>query len=160
MARAAAFARRRPAAAAFARDELARRGGGVVVKADGLAAGKGVTVCDEPRTRRVAAIDAGCFAATGAARVVVEERLDGPRGEPHRAVRRARRASRCPPARDHKRLFDGDRGPNTGGMGAYSPLPDLPDDGRRADPRPRSTGRSSPSWPGAGPRSVAPSTPA
>ena len=104
--------------------ELAGEGHGVVVKADGLAAGKGVTVCDSlPQAH--AAID-GLFMTDAAAAVVLEERLSGPEAslialcDGHEAVA-------LPLARDHKRLLDGDAGPNTGGMGAYSPLPDLPD---------------------------------
>ena len=64
-----------------------------------------------------------------------------------------------PMARDHKRLLDGDRGPNTGGMGAYSPLPELSDEAGRDLLRLPSTARSWPSWPAAAPRSVARSTP-
>jgi phosphoribosylamine--glycine ligase len=99
--------------------ELADRGG-VVIKADGLAAGKGVTVCanrDEARTALEALDDA----------VVVEERLTGSEASVI-ALCDGRDAVALPAARDHKRLLDGDEGPNTGGMGAYSPLPDLPDD--------------------------------
>ena len=93
---------------------------GAVIKADGLAAGKGVTVCDTP-SEAAAAIDAidGPF--------VVEERLVGPEASVI-AICDGRRATPLPIARDHKRLADGDLGPNTGGMGAYSPLADLPDE--------------------------------
>jgi phosphoribosylamine---glycine ligase len=108
-------------AAAFAR-ELDRDGVGIVIKADGLAAGKGVTVCDTV-DEAVPAI----AAAIARARIVVEERLAGPEASVI-ALCDGRSAVALPIARDHKRLGDGDRGPNTGGMGAYSPLPDLPDD--------------------------------
>jgi phosphoribosylamine--glycine ligase len=111
------------AARAFVR-ELAADGRQAVVKADGLAAGKGVTVCDGI-AEADAAIDS-LFAADGAARVVIEERLAGPEASLI-ALTDGRAALALPPARDHKRLLDDDRGPNTGGMGAYSPLPDLAD---------------------------------
>ncbi len=119
------------AARAFAA-ELAARRVGVVIKADGLAAGKGVTVCDDAEEAAVA-IDALArtpddgTGATAAPWVVVEERLTG-REASVIALCDGRDAVALPPARDHKRLGDGDEGPNTGGMGAYSPLPDLPDE--------------------------------
>jgi phosphoribosylamine---glycine ligase len=119
MARAGAF-RDAGAAIAFAR-ELDADGQGVVVKADGLAAGKGVTVAVD-LDEAIAAIDA----AIAVGDVVVEERLSG-REASLIALCDGRDALALPPARDHKRLLDGDLGPNTGGMGAYSPLPDLPD---------------------------------
>ena len=109
------------AACGYAR-ALAVDGRGIVVKADGLAAGKGVTVCGS-LDEAFAAI--GAAAANGT--VVVEERLDG-REASVIAICDGRTAMALPIARDHKRLGDGDRGPNTGGMGAYSPLADLPDD--------------------------------
>ena len=122
MARAATFTAVR-AALAFAR-ELASAGDGVVVKADGLAAGKGVTVCDDGRE----AVDALETAlSVRGARVVVEERLAG-REASLIALVDGRDVLALPLARDHKRLLDGDSGPNTGGMGAYSPLEDLSDE--------------------------------
>jgi phosphoribosylamine--glycine ligase len=131
MARAAAFDEAE-AAIAFA-GRLAADGDGVVVKADGLAAGKGVTVCatlDEAE-RAISALAPGSAGpkadAVAGPWVVVEERLRG-REASVIALCDGRDAVALPPARDHKRLLDGDRGPNTGGMGAYSPLPDLPDD--------------------------------
>jgi phosphoribosylamine---glycine ligase len=93
--------------------------GRVVVKADGLAAGKGVTVCDT-LDEAAAAISAQPDS------FVVEERLSGVEASVI-ALCDGRDAVALPIARDHKRLGDGDTGPNTGGMGAYSPLPDLPD---------------------------------
>jgi phosphoribosylamine--glycine ligase len=124
MARGASFDRVGDAIA-FARELAAAPGArGVVVKADGLAAGKGVTVADDADAAE-AAIRA-LFAAGDGARVVVEERLEG-REASLIAVCDGHDALALPPARDHKRLHDGDRGPNTGGMGAYSPVPDLPD---------------------------------
>jgi phosphoribosylamine--glycine ligase len=119
MARAQAFTDA-AAAVAFARG-LAAAGGGVVVKADGLAAGKGVTVCDTAEEAERA------IAALGPATVVIEERLRG-REASVIALCDGRAAVALPIARDHKRLLDGDAGPNTGGMGAYSPLADLPDE--------------------------------
>jgi phosphoribosylamine--glycine ligase len=111
---------------------LAADGGGVVVKADGLAAGKGVTVCDSIEDAE-RAID-GLFVAAGvaavsrspSASVVVEERLTG-REASLIAICDGLEAIALPLARDHKRLLDDDAGPNTGGMGAFSPIPDLPD---------------------------------
>ena len=120
MARAGAFSSTREAGL-FAR-ELAGDGRGIVVKADGLAAGKGVTVC-ESLDEAIAAIETSARAGM----IVVEERLIGPEASLI-ALCDGRDALALPIARDHKRLGDGDAGPNTGGMGAYSPLPDLPDD--------------------------------
>jgi phosphoribosylamine--glycine ligase len=121
MARAGTF-RDQPAAHAFAR-ALDADGRRIVVKADGLAAGKGVTVCDD-LAGALAAIE-HVLATTGGT-VLVEERLEGPEASSI-ALCDGRDAIALPLARDHKRLGDGDTGPNTGGMGAYSPLPDLPD---------------------------------
>lgn len=97
-----------------------------VVKADGLAAGKGVFVCDdadaaEAALRRIM-LDRE-FGDAGA-RVIVEERLSG-REVSLLAFCDGARAVLMPTARDHKRIGDGDTGPNTGGMGAYAPAPDV-----------------------------------
>ncbi len=117
-------------AVAYARALAARLDGtaGVVVKADGLADGKGVTVCEsagEAEVALAAIFEVGDAATSNGARAVVEERLVGPETSLI-ALCDGRVAIGLPPARDHKRLLDGDGGPNTGGMGAYSPLPDLP----------------------------------
>ncbi len=134
MAEGRAFANPAPARE-FARELAARRGGtaGVVVKADGLAAGKGVTVCASADEAE-AALDEVFAVGTapgGTPVVVVEERLEG-REASVIALCDGTDAVALPVARDHKRLDDGDRGPNTGGMGAYSPLPDVPDDAASA----------------------------
>jgi phosphoribosylamine--glycine ligase len=96
----------------------------VVVKADGLCAGKGVIVCDG-RDDALAAVDEILvkrrFGVAGA-RIVIEERLTGQEASVM-AVTDGRTIAVLEPAQDHKRIFDGDRGPNTGGMGAYSPAP-------------------------------------
>ncbi len=120
MARAGAFTEPGPAMAMAG--TLAAEGG-VVVKADGLAAGKGVSVCSD-LAEAEAAIRA--VLAEPGATVVVEERLHGPEASVI-ALCDGRTALALPLARDHKRLADGDEGPNTGGMGAVSPLADLPD---------------------------------
>src|SRR3989440_5892398 len=96
--------------------------GPCVVKLDGLAAGKGVVVCDDaPSAMR--AIDelwnAGAH-GTAPVRLLVEERLQGPELS-LMALTDGTAVMPLAPARDHKRLQDGDRGPNTGGMGAMSP---------------------------------------
>ena len=123
MARSAAFRDdERKAAMDFAR-RLDADGRGVVVKADGLAAGKGVVVADDLR-QALEAI-ASVLAGSGS-RAVLEERLEG-REASSIALCDGEDALALPLARDHKRLGDGDTGPNTGGMGAYSPLDDLPD---------------------------------
>ena len=109
-------------ARAFARAMLAESGG-VVIKIDGLAAGKGVTVTDS-----LDEADDAIASALALGPVVIEEWLAG-REASLIAITDGRNVLALPLARDHKRLVDGDRGPNTGGMGAYSPLPDLPDDG-------------------------------
>ena len=99
-------------------------GGRVVVKADGLAAGKGVVVCgtlpEAEEALRAILVDRVHGAA--GSRVVVEERLEGPEVSVIALVD-GERVLVLPPAQDHKRIFDGDRGPNTGGMGAFTPTP-------------------------------------
>ena len=94
----------------------------LVVKADGLAAGKGVTVADTIEEARAAIeeIFAGRFGAE--ASLVLEERTHGPEVSVF-ALTDGERMVLLPPAQDHKRIGEGDTGPNTGGMGAYAPAP-------------------------------------
>lgn len=98
----------------------------VVVKADGLAAGKGVVVCGS-RAEAEAAVRSmlvdGRFGEAGG-RIVIEERLEGQEAS---CIALCDGTAAVPMAssRDHKRALDGDRGPNTGGMGAYSPAPGI-----------------------------------
>jgi phosphoribosylamine--glycine ligase len=98
------------------------RGYRVVVKADGLAAGKGVVVPESPEDVERALRDMLVRRVHGeaGARVVVEERLEG-REASVIALSDGERVLTLPAAQDHKRVRDGDRGPNTGGMGAFSP---------------------------------------
>jgi phosphoribosylamine--glycine ligase len=121
MARAASFDNA-AAAAAYARREATRGGGRVVVKADGLAAGKGVVVAPSG-DQAAEAIDR--LFATGTERVVIEECLEGREASVIALSDGNGGIVAFPAARDHKRLLDGDHGPNTGGMGAYTPLPDF-----------------------------------
>ncbi len=92
--------------------------GPVVVKADGLAAGKGVVVADSGAEAAEACRALG--ATPAGARLVLEERLVGPELSVI-ALCDGKRHALLAPAQDHKRIFEGDRGPNTGGMGAYAP---------------------------------------
>ncbi|MEP7292592.1 MAG: phosphoribosylamine--glycine ligase [Chloroflexota bacterium] len=112
-----------------ARDFVEAFGRPVVVKADGLAAGKGVIVCNttaeaEDALKRIM-LDSE-FGASGA-RVIVEERMSGTEVSAL-AFSDGKTVALMPFARDHKRIFDGDQGANTGGMGAYAPVPDVPPD--------------------------------
>jgi phosphoribosylamine--glycine ligase len=127
MARARAFQAGEEAAARAYVAELGAEGRGVVLKQDGLAAGKGVTVYEDVG---LALDHLPSYLAAGRGPgpvLVVEERLIG-REASIIAICDGREAVALPASRDHKRLCDGDLGPNTGGMGAYSPLPDLSDD--------------------------------
>ncbi|HEY5694707.1 MAG TPA: phosphoribosylamine--glycine ligase [Gaiellaceae bacterium] len=93
-----------------------------VVKVDGLAAGKGVWVCQTQEE-----LDTGLLAAQSLGQPFhVEELLEGPELSLF-AVAAGETAVAFPPARDYKRIGDGDTGPNTGGVGAFSPLPDVAD---------------------------------
>ncbi|MBC1260637.1 phosphoribosylamine--glycine ligase [Synechococcus sp. BSF8S] len=113
--------------AASSREEalavLEREGRPLVVKADGLAAGKGVTVAESVEETRAAIeqIFAGRFGEAGQS-LVLEERLSGPEVSVF-ALSDGRAMVLLPPAQDHKRIGEGDTGPNTGGMGAYAPAP-------------------------------------
>jgi len=101
----------------------------VVVKADGLASGKGVFVCST-RTEAIEAVKRiGRNKEFGEAgnQIVIEERLDGHEASVL-AITDGRTIVTLPPAQDHKRAYDGDTGPNTGGMGAYCPAPVLDDE--------------------------------
>jgi phosphoribosylamine--glycine ligase len=101
----------------------------VVVKADGLAAGKGVIVC-AGRAEALEAVERiGKQLEFGDAgkRIVIEERLDG-REASVLAITDGQTILTLPAAQDHKRAFDGDTGPNTGGMGAYCPAPLVTDE--------------------------------
>ena len=112
---------------ASAKAYLAQQTGRVVVKADGLAAGKGVII-PETRAEAEAGIDAcfdGAFGAAGA-EVVIEAFLDGEEAS-FFALSDGTDVVAFGAAQDHKRVGDGDTGPNTGGMGAYSPAPVMTD---------------------------------
>ncbi len=102
---------------------LEAQGRPLVVKADGLAAGKGVTVADtlEEARAAIAAVFDGRFGSAGAS-LVLEERTEGPEVSVF-ALTDGERLVLLPPAQDHKRIGEGDTGPNTGGMGAYAPAP-------------------------------------
>jgi phosphoribosylamine--glycine ligase len=108
--------------AASAAKALEGRDGPVVVKADGLAAGKGVVVARD----REQAVEALATTAIGSGPVVLEDVLEGEEASLQTLVD-GETVVALPPARDHKRVGDGDTGPNTGGMGAYSPTELLPD---------------------------------
>jgi len=113
---------RRFADARTAKEFAATQNLPIVVKADGLAAGKGVVIA-ETREEAYAAIDACLSGAFGAgAEIVIEEFLDGEEAS-FFALVDGETALPLATAQDHKRAYDGDRGPNTGGMGAYSPAP-------------------------------------
>lgn len=99
---------------------------GAVVKASGLAAGKGAVVCpslSEARLQAVSMLEGGEFGEAGS-EIVIEELLEGEEAS-LLVVCDGERALPLLPAQDHKRAFDGDEGPNTGGMGAYAPAPVL-----------------------------------
>ncbi len=111
---------------------LEREGRPLVVKADGLAAGKGVTVAETLEEARAAIEEiftgrfdsgrAGAEADAAGATLVLEERTHGPEVSVF-ALCDGERMVLLPPAQDHKRIGEGDTGPNTGGMGAYAPAP-------------------------------------
>ncbi len=108
-----------------ARNHLARfYGGPVVIKADGLAAGKGVVVAPGPEEAEQALYDIMIERAYGEAgsRVVIENCLSGEEVSVL-AVTDGKKLVVLPSSQDHKAIGEGDRGPNTGGMGAYSPAP-------------------------------------
>ncbi len=104
-----------------ANEALCTFGAPYVVKDDGLAAGKGVVVTDDLDAARAHA--SACFQAGGT--VVIEEYLDGPEVSLF-VLSDGRTVVPLAPAQDFKRIHDGDQGPNTGGMGAYSPLEWVP----------------------------------
>ena len=106
---------------------IEKQGAPIVVKADGLALGKGVVVAETVEQAVEAAHDMlldNKFGDSGA-RVVIEEFLDGEEFSLFAFVN-GDRFYIMPTAQDHKRAYDGDKGPNTGGMGAYAPVPHLP----------------------------------
>ena len=113
---------------ALAKEHLVRTGGPYVVKADGLAAGKGVLVTESLKdaTAWVDECLDGRFGSPDAS-VVIEGYMDGDEVSVFFLCADGL-AIPLEPARDYKRLSDGDQGPNTGGMGSYSPINDLPDD--------------------------------
>jgi len=112
-----------------AMDYVADQNKSLVVKADGLAAGKGVVVC-EGTDQALAAIDSMMikkeFGVAGS-KIVIEERLTGEEAS-FIALCDGKTIMPLASTQDHKRLFDGDKGPNTGGMGAYSPAPIVDND--------------------------------
>ncbi|HKJ72933.1 MAG TPA: phosphoribosylamine--glycine ligase [Alphaproteobacteria bacterium] len=108
-----------------ARDYVARQGVPIVIKADGLAAGKGVIVAETVEDANIA-IDSmfdGAFGEAGE-EIVIEEFLDGEEAS-YFALVDGKNILPLATAQDHKRVGDNDVGPNTGGMGAYSPAPSM-----------------------------------
>jgi phosphoribosylamine--glycine ligase len=109
---------------AGALDDIDARGAPIVIKADGLAAGKGVVVAmtvDEAKAAVRDMLSGNLFGAAGS-RVVIEDFLDGEEAS-FIVMAGGGRALALASSQDHKRVGDGDTGPNTGGMGAYSPAP-------------------------------------
>ncbi|MBD5304185.1 MAG: phosphoribosylamine--glycine ligase [Bacteroides sp.] len=100
-----------------------------VIKYDGLAAGKGVVVALTYEEAEAALRDMLLDASFGKGRVVIEDFLDGPEFS-FMCVVSGEKVYPLAIAQDHKRAFDGDKGPNTGGMGAYSPVPFISDEVR------------------------------
>ena len=111
-----------------ARAYIEQQGAPIVIKADGLAAGKGVTVAQTVEEALAAAADAleGNRFGEAGAEIVVEEFLDGEEVSVF-AICDGESSLTLAAAQDHKAAFDGDTGPNTGGMGAYSPAPVMTD---------------------------------
>jgi phosphoribosylamine--glycine ligase len=111
-----------------AKDYVTNQSTPLVIKADGLAAGKGVVVCDNAE-QAMEAIDSMMvrreFGSAGD-RVVIEEKISGEEAS-FIAICDGNTIVPFASSQDHKRIFDGDRGPNTGGMGAYSPAPIIDD---------------------------------
>lgn len=103
---------------------LDQRQAPIVVKADGLAAGKGVVVATSMDEARAAVTDmlSGSSLGDAGARVVIEDFLEGEEAS-FIVVADGEKYAALASSQDHKRIFDGDKGPNTGGMGAYSPAP-------------------------------------
>lgn len=107
--------------------ERVEREGGVVIKADGEAAGKGVFVCstvEEAQSALEVIMVDRVFGASGD-RVLVEERLSGQEASVM-VIANGESLVAMPPVQDHKRAYDNDLGPNTGGMGCYCPVPAMP----------------------------------
>lgn len=103
---------------------LEKKKGPIVVKADGLAAGKGVVICkteDEALDSIIAIMEDKIFGDAGK-KIVIEECLEGEEASVLAFVD-GENIKLLPSSQDHKRIHDGDTGPNTGGMGAYSPAP-------------------------------------
>ena len=94
----------------------------IVLKYDGLAAGKGVVIAQDEQEAQQALRDMLIGEAFGKGRVVIEDYLEGPEFS-FMAFVNHHHVYPMPLSQDHKRVFDGDKGPNTGGMGAYTPLP-------------------------------------
>ena len=98
----------------------------VVLKYDGLAAGKGVVIAEDEATARATLEQMLVDRRFGEGQVIVEEHLEG-RELSLMALCDGERAIPMAPAQDYKRIFEGDQGPNTGGMGVYSPVPGVDD---------------------------------
>ena len=114
-------------ACAYIDSQYAAGAKGIVVKADGLAAGKGVLVAENKENAKAFVKECfdGAFGAAGT-RVVIEERLLGEEAS-ILALTDGKTIVRLVSSQDHKRIYDRDKGPNTGGMGAYSPAPVVTD---------------------------------
>jgi phosphoribosylamine--glycine ligase len=105
-------------------EQLANASYPAVLKADGLAAGKGVVICPDEGTAREAAGTFFVERRFGDTEVVLEEHLEGEELS-LLALCDSENVVPLAPAQDYKRIFDGDEGPNTGGMGSYSPVPGI-----------------------------------
>ena len=112
-----------------AKEYVNKIGYNVVIKADGLASGKGVIVCDS-KDEAEKSIDMMLvdkkFGDAGN-NIIIEERIDGIEAS-YIALSDGKIAIPMATSQDHKRVFDNDKGPNTGGMGAYSPTPIIDND--------------------------------